>query len=76
MRMSKLEEWIADLYPDGVEIKMLGEVCEISRGRVMSKEYLRDNAGEYPVYSSQTTNNSIFGFIDNCVKGNAARKYF
>lgn len=30
----------------------------------MSKEYLRDNAGEYPVYSSQTLNDGIFGCID------------
>ena len=31
----------------------------------MSKEYLRDNAGQYPVYSSQTANSGIFGFIDS-----------
>jgi type I restriction enzyme S subunit len=30
---------------------------------VISKDYLRDNAGEYPVYSSQTENNGVFGFI-------------
>jgi type I restriction enzyme S subunit len=29
----------------------------------MSKDYLQENAGNYPVYSSQTTNNGIFGFI-------------
>ncbi|SHF41813.1 restriction endonuclease subunit S [Caloramator proteoclasticus] len=63
--MSKLEELIKELCPDGVEYKTIGEICEITRGRVMSKEYLRDNAGEYPVYSSQTTNNGIFGFINN-----------
>ncbi len=43
----------------------LNDICEISRGCVMSKEYLRNNAGEYPVYSSQTVNNGIFGFIDS-----------
>jgi len=56
---------IAELCPDGVKHKFLSEVCDISRGRVISKEYLRDNSGEYPVYSSQTENNGIFGFIDN-----------
>ena len=61
--MSKLEELINELCPEGVENKFLYEVCEITRGCVMSKEYLRDNAGEYPVYSSQTANNGIFGFI-------------
>jgi len=30
----------------------------------MSKEYLRDNAGEYPVYSSQTANEGVFGRIN------------
>ena len=30
----------------------------------MSKEYLRDNAGEFPVYSSQTADNGIFGYIN------------
>lgn len=31
----------------------------------MSKGYLRDHGGEYPVYSSQTGNNGVFGFIDS-----------
>lgn len=30
----------------------------------MSKEYLRDNAGEYPVYSSQTADEGVFGRIN------------
>ncbi len=30
----------------------------------MSKDYLRDNAGEYPVYSSQTASNGVFGRIN------------
>ena len=30
----------------------------------MSKNYLRDHAGPYPVYSSQTANEGVFGFID------------
>jgi len=40
------------------------DICGISRGTVISKDYLRDHPGEYPVYSSQTLNNGIFGFID------------
>jgi len=46
-----------------VEWKTLGEVCILSRGRVMSKEYLAENAGEYPVYSSQTAENGEIGKI-------------
>jgi type I restriction enzyme S subunit len=37
----------------------------VSRGRVISKDYLRDNAGDYPVYSSQTENAGVFGHIDS-----------
>lgn len=48
-----------------VRFMAIGEICEINRGRVISKDYLRDNAGEYPVYSSQTENNGVFGFIDS-----------
>ena len=47
----KLSALIQDLCPNGVEFKTLGEVATLSRGKVYSKEYLRDNAGEYPVYS-------------------------
>ena len=47
-----------------VEWKALGDVAKIQRGRVMSKEYLIENAGNYPVYSSQTTNNGEIGKIN------------
>ena len=40
------------------------DICRISRGTVISKDYLRDRPGEFPVYSSQTLNNGIFGYID------------
>lgn len=54
-----------DKLLEGVEVewKPLGEVCILSRGRVMSKEYLAEFAGEYPVYSSQTANNGEIGKI-------------
>ena len=51
-------------FEDGeVEWKTLGEIATLRRGRVMSKEYLRDNAGEHPVYSSQTANFGMIGSI-------------
>jgi len=51
-------------FEDGeVEWKALGEIATLRRGRVMSKEYLRDNAGEYPVYSSQTARGGMIGKI-------------
>ena len=62
--MSKLYELIKELCPNGVEYKTIEEVCEISRGIVISKDFIRDNAGEYPVYSSQTENEGCLGFIN------------
>lgn len=54
---------------EGLEVKWKQLACnedglaELSRGRVMSKGYLAENAGEYPVYSSQTANNGEIGRI-------------
>ena len=62
--MSKLDELIQQLCPDGVEYKPLGEVCILSRGKVYSKDYLKDNPGDFPVYSSQTANNGELGRIN------------
>ncbi len=46
-----------------IEWKTMGEIACLSRGKVYSKEYLRDNSGDYPVYSSQTANNGELGRI-------------
>ena len=62
--MSKLDDLINELCPNGVEYKKIGEVCEISRGIVMSKDFIRDNLGDYPVYSSQTENDGCLGNIN------------
>ena len=61
--MSRLEELIEKLCPEGVEYKTIADVCDISRGQVISKDYIRDNVGDYPVYSSQTENNGELGKI-------------
>ena len=60
----KIFPYIASLL-QGTEVvwKPLGEVASLKRGRVISKEYLYDNVGEYPVYSSQTVNNGEIGRI-------------
>ena len=42
----------------------LGDVCSIGRGRVISKPYINQNSGPYPVYSSQTQDEGVFGSID------------
>jgi type I restriction enzyme S subunit len=48
-----------------VEWKKLGEVANLVRGRVISKDYIRDFEGEYPVYSSQTANDGVLGYINS-----------
>ncbi|WP_373604275.1 restriction endonuclease subunit S [Aggregatibacter sp. HMT-949] len=52
---------------DGVEVewKPLIKVASLTRGRVISKEYLADHLGDYPVYSSQTVNNGEIGKINS-----------
>lgn len=61
--MSKLERLIEELCPEGVEYRAISEIANITRGRVMSKEYIKSNYGIYPVYSSQTENNGELGTI-------------
>ena len=63
--MSRLEELIEELCPNGVEYKAIEDICRISRGRVISKNYIQAHEGEYPVYSSQTENDGILGKIDS-----------
>ncbi|WP_217198184.1 restriction endonuclease subunit S [Parvimonas micra] len=58
--MSKIDKLLKN---EKVEWKKLGEVCNIKRGRVISKIYLEEHKGEFPVYSSQTRNNGEIGRI-------------
>ena len=48
--MSKYDELLKELCPNGVKYRKISEVCDISRGQVMSKDYISQNTGEYPVY--------------------------
>ena len=48
-----------------VEWKKLGQIANLVRGRVISKDYIRDNEGDYPVYSSQTANDGVMGKINS-----------
>ena len=44
-------------------MKRIKDIFSISRGRAIGKTELKDK-GEYPVYSSQTKNKGILGFIN------------
>ena len=43
----------------------VGDICDLGRGRVISKKDIEKHGGIYLVYSSQTTNDGIFGSIDS-----------
>lgn len=62
--MSRIDELIKEKCPNGVKRFIIGDICKVTRGRVISKQELKENEGEYPVYSSQTLNNGIFGKIN------------
>lgn len=53
----------AKFYSSKIFFKSIESFCEISRGKVISKDYIRNNPGNYPVYSSQTENEGILGEI-------------
>ncbi|HEM4249439.1 TPA: restriction endonuclease subunit S [Streptococcus suis] len=63
--MNYIEKMLQDYCPNGVEWKELGdrEVAKLSRGKVMSKQFIEENKGVFPVYSSQTANSGEIGKI-------------
>lgn len=61
--MNKIEQMVKEMCPEGVKIVKLKNVARLSRGKVISKMYITDNPGIYPVYSSQTANNGVLGTI-------------
>ena len=63
--MSRLDDLIQKYCPNGVVYKYISDICEITRGIVLSKDYINQHKGEYPVYSSQTENNGCLGKIDS-----------
>ena len=47
--MSKLNDLINKLCPDGVEFVKLGEVCDVLRGKRLTKKQLSETE-KYPVF--------------------------
>ena len=56
---------MSEMVPEGWLNLSVAEVFEIGRGRVISKDEIRDNTGNYPVYSSQSFNNGEMGRINS-----------
>ncbi len=40
-------------------------LCDLGRGRVISKKDMENKPGPFPVFSSQTTDNGIFGYLES-----------
>ena len=56
-------EWLGEI-PEGWGIAKVGRLMLLGRGRVISNIEIGDNQGDYPVYSSQTSNNGVMGYIN------------
>ncbi|WP_286860283.1 restriction endonuclease subunit S [Proteiniphilum sp. UBA5510] len=60
--MSRIEQLIAELCPDGVEFKELGEVCEFQRGQIITKKNTIEGdipviaGGQNPAYYHNSSN--------------------
>ncbi|MEG2687462.1 MAG: restriction endonuclease subunit S, partial [Christensenellaceae bacterium] len=66
--MSKLEELIKELCPDGVEWKTLGKVCNLSAGGDVPKDrFSKDKTEKYsiPIYSNGIGENALYGYTDS-----------
>lgn len=64
--MNTIEQMIHNLCPEGVKRVRLGELEDLGililgRGKVISKEDIRNNPGNYPVYSSSSVGDGEIG---------------
>lgn len=59
-------------FDNGVKFEKLGDsnLFKITRGTVISKDYIKKNPGPYPVYSSQTKYDGCIGYIDSYMINN------
>ena len=56
-------EWLGDI-PEHWDIATVGRLNNTGRGRVISAIEIGENGGDYPVYSSQTENNGVMGYLN------------
>lgn len=57
-------KWL-EVIPDTWTTPTVGKVCKLGRGRVISNIEISENPGGYPVYSSQTSNNGVLGYLSS-----------
>ena len=68
--MSKLEELIAELCPDGVEYVKLKEIAQISAGGDLPENFVKGKKVPteqypYPIYSNGTEDGALYGYTDS-----------
>ncbi|VEU58966.1 restriction endonuclease subunit S [Mycoplasmopsis gallinacea] len=63
-RESGLTKILSFIFDNFYLSTTIGKVCQLKRGRVISKNEIEQNKGIYPVYSSQTENDGQLGKID------------
>jgi type I restriction enzyme S subunit len=56
-------EWLGGV-PEHWERRAVWQLFRIGRGKVTSHQYIADHPGPYPLYSSQTENDGVMGYID------------
>ena len=56
-------EWLGEV-PEQWQRRAVGQLFQIGRGKVTSHEYITDHPGPFPLYSSQTENQGVMGYID------------
>ena len=56
-------EWLGDV-PAHWERRAVWQLFQIGRGKVTSHEYIANHPGPFPLYSSQTENDGVMGYID------------
>lgn len=68
--MSKLDELIAELCPEGVEYKRIDELAQISAGGDLPENYVKGLTSPserypYPIYSNGTADRALYGYADS-----------
>lgn len=68
--MSRLDELIAELCPNGVEYKTLAELAQISAGGDLPNNYVKGQISPteqypYPIYSNGTADGALYGYSDS-----------
>jgi len=70
-KLTKLQQLIKELCPNGVEYKSIEQLCEVFTGGEAPSDCIKgappDDIHKYPVYSNGTNDNAIYGYSANYV---------